>query len=48
MKTFVSPRSVFTAFQFVLDVSVSLSRNKHSFYGLPFFLVSRHANVGLE
>lgn len=31
-----SPRSLFIAFQIVLDVSVSLSKKKHSFYGLGF------------
>lgn len=36
MQISVSPRSVFTAFQIVLDVSVSLGRKKHSLYGLSF------------
>lgn len=36
MQISVSPRSVFTALQIVLNVSVSLSRKKHSFFGLSF------------
>lgn len=36
MQISVSPRSVFTVIQIVLDTSGSLSRKKHSCYGLSF------------
>lgn len=36
MQISVSPRSVFTVIQIVLDASGSLSRKKHSCYGLSF------------
>lgn len=49
MQISVSPRSVFTALQIVLNVLVSLSRKKHSFFWTFFFLLFfHHANVGLE